>query len=193
MRRHPIPQVLSLIALVALACGLVAGCGGGNIGAGASSSSASTTATRPAGSATATAPAARSMARRSGRSRASAVSAALSYQVHTPPNRRFVAAPIGSSAASQLVKHGAIVVPVAVGGPGKVSAFGQAQIAGRGIVHVAQAAPKTVRGVGIVDLKLRLTPLARAQLAAGRGILMYVAVAFSKGQVIQRLRVPLKP
>jgi hypothetical protein len=38
-----------------------------------------------------------------------------------------------------------------------------------------------------------LTPLARRQLAAGRSIDMFVGVSFSKGEVIQRMEVHLKP
>jgi hypothetical protein len=188
MRRHSTPPALLLLTLAALPCGLVAGCGG--------SGSTSTTAATGAAATTAAAATAASATRRAATTPAtprSAASAALAAQAYTPPRRRFAAAPIGAAAVSQLARTGSIRVPVAVGGPGRVSAFGQAQIPQHGILHVAEAAPRTAGRAGTVTLTLRLTPLARAQLAAHRSILMYLAISFSKGEVIQRMPVRLKP
>lgn len=180
MRRHLLP----LLALIALPAGVVAGCGGGNVGGSASATSTTTSATHAATTASGA----------HGSAKAAARSAAAKRKTRPKPSpHAFAAATITPTAASQLSKRGQLVLPVATGGPGTVTAFGQAQIAGKGIVHVADATPQAVRKAGVVDLTLTLTPLARAQLAAGRGIDMFVAVSFSKGSVFQREEVHLKP
>lgn len=195
MRRHRTPPVPLLLALVALPAGLLAGCGGGSIGG--KTTGATTTATTA--STTATTSTTTTTAKRSATTAttpttpAQAATAAMNAETTTRPKHRFAAAPITHKAVSQLERRGSIVIPVAVGGPGKVTAFGQAEIPGKGIVHVAEAAPKTVARAGLVKLTFTLLPVARAQLAAGRSILMYVAVGFSKGEVFQRIPVRLRP
>lgn len=188
MRRHS-PSLLLSSALVAA---LAAGCGGGSTGSGTVASGTSTAAT--ATTTTATTPTtATTRTATTPATPAARAAAVLSSQANTPPKRRFAAAPISSAAASQLAKGRTIVVPVVVGGPGKISAFGQAQLANGRIEHVAEAAPKVVHGAGTVTLQLRLKPVALQQLAAGKRMVMYVAVRFSKGEVIDRLTVPLNP
>jgi hypothetical protein len=195
MRRLPTSPVLPLLALVVLAAGLAAGCGGGNTGSGTVASGA-TTATATAPPTTAGTTAATTAPKTTATTRASATSravAALSSQAYTPVKRRFAAAPLGSSAGSRLVKRGTIPITVAVGGPGRVSAFGQAQLPDKRIVHVAESDARVLKRAGVARLTLRLAPIARQTLAAGHRLVMYVAVRFSKGEVIQRLTVPLNP
>lgn len=178
MRRHLLP----LLALVLLPAGVVAGCGGGSVGGGTAASSTTASATHAAATST--------TAGHGSAKKAAARSAATKRK---PSPHAFAAARITPAAASQLSKRGQLVLPVATGGPGTVRAFGQALIPGKGIVHVAEARPQVVTRAGVVDLTLTLTPLARAQLAAGRGIDMFVAVSFSKGAVFQREEIHLKP
>jgi len=194
MRRHRTPPAALLLALLALPVAVLAGCGGGSIGGrttGATTtvapatastmSSTTTTVPRPATTpTTATTP-------------AQAATAMMNAETTTRPKHRFAAAPITRKAVSRLEQRGSIVIPVAVGGPGKVTAFGQAEIPGKGIVHVAEAAPRTVARAGVVKLTFTLLPVARQQLAAGRSVLMYVAVGFSKGDAFQRIPVRLRP
>lgn len=182
MTRHSFP----LLALLALPFALLAGCGGGSVGGSTSSSTAastSTTAQHAASSSTAAAKKQRGGARTTARAARPA----------RPSPHAFAAARITPAAATALAKQGAIILPVATGGPGKVTAFGQAEIPGKGIIHVATARPQVLRRAGIVRLTLVLTPLARAQLAAGRPIDMFVAVGFSKGLVFDREEVHLTP
>lgn len=183
MRRHHIPAAIPLLALVALPAGLLAGCGGGSTATGpaTSASAAGTTAQHATATTTSKAPRTTTTQPRTTRTTAK------------PAPHAFASAVITPAASSQLATRGALVLPVAVGGPGKVSAFGQAEIPRVGIVHVADARPVMAARAGIVNLKLTLTPVARAQLAAGRSIVAYVAVSFSKGQVIQRTRIVLRP
>lgn len=196
MRRHLAPPAPLLLALLALPLGLIAGCGGGSIGgktgttgtAAATATTTATTTTSPAGTQRA-----RTTTATTPRTGVGAAVAAMNADRYTPPKHRFAAAPITHTQVSQLEKRGSIVIPVVVGGPGRVSAFGQAEIPGKGIIHVAEAAPQTVARGGVVKLTFTLSPVARQQLAAGRGILMYVAVLFSKGEVIQRIPVHLRP
>ncbi len=184
MRRHHIPAAIPLLVLVVLPAGLVAGCGGGS------------TATGPATAASA--------AGTTARHTTAATTPKASHTTATQPPRTtkttakpsphaFASAVITPAASSQLATRGALVLPVAVGGPGTVTAFGQAEIPRVGIVHVADARPVVAARAGVVDLKLTLTPVARAQLAAGRSIVTYVAVSFSKGSVIQRTQIVLRP
>jgi hypothetical protein len=188
MTRHRFPLIALFACLLAPSIGLIAGCGSS-----ASSDTTAATSTTPA-SQTQTAVTSSTTPRTAKPATPAATAkAVLSNQVHTPPTHRFIAAPINQAGASQLARTGTIVVPVAVGGPGTISGFGQAEIPRKGILHVAEAAPKHVRAAGIVDLTYKLTPLARAQLAAGKSIDMFVAVSFSKGEVIQRMEVHLKP
>jgi len=183
MRRHHIPAAIPLLVLVALPAGLLAGCGGGSTSTGpaTSASAAGTTAQHAA---TTTTPKAGTTATHPSGTTATTAK---------PSPHAFASAVITPAASSQLATRGALVLPVAVGGPGTVSAFGQAEIPRVGIVHVADAKPVVAPRAGIVDLKLVLTPVARQQLAAGRSIVTYVAVSFSKGQVIQRTRIVLRP
>ena len=183
MRRHHIPAAIPLLVLVALPAGLLAGCGGGSTSTGpaTSASAAGTTAQHAA---TTTTPKAGTTATHPSGTTATTAK---------PSPHAFASAVITPAASSQLATRGALVLPVAVGGPGTVSAFGQAEIPRVGIVHVADAKPVVAPRAGIVDLKLVLTPVARQQLSAGRSIVTYVAVSFSKGQVIQRTRIVLRP
>lgn len=175
MRRPAIPHLQAWLALVALVALAVAGCGGSSPGTGATTTNAPTQgATTPGSSTTST-------------------TASGARTARKPSPHAFAAAPITSAGAAQLVKTGRISLPVAVGGPGTVSAFGQAALPGNGVVRVAQGSTVVSGKAGTVNLTLALTPLARAQLAAGRSILMYVGVSFSKGDVVQRLEVLLKP
>ncbi len=184
MRRHHIPAVIPLLALVALPAGLLAGCGGGSTATGpaTSASAAGTTAQHTTASTT---------------PKTSGTTATQPQRTTKttarPSPHAFASAVITPAASTHLAKSGALVLPVAVGGPGKVSAFGQAEIPRVGIVHVADAKPVVAARAGIVDLKLVLTPVAREQLAAGRSMVTYVAVSFSKGQVMQRTRIVLRP
>jgi hypothetical protein len=196
MKRHRTPPTFLLLALVALPLLLLAGCGGSaSSGTAATTGGPATTTATTTSAATATATKTRHARRSPALSRAqrAVLRATVRAQLYTRPRRRFLAAPISHAAASRLARSGAVVVPVAVGGPGTVSAFGQAQLPGQGVVRVAEAAPRTARAAGRVKLTLALTPEARARLAAGRGLLMYVAVRFSKGTVIERMPVRLAP
>ncbi len=181
MKRHPLP----LLALLALPFGMLAGCGGGSVGG---STSAGSSATSTTGQAQHAATSGTTSAKTTGRGAATRAARAARPSPHA-----FAAARITPAAATALSKQGALILPVATGGPGKVTAFGQAEIPGKGIVHVATARPQVLRRAGIVRLTLVLTPLARAQLAAGRPIDMFVAVGFSKGRVFDREEVHLKP
>lgn len=183
MRRHHIPAAIPLLALIALPAGLLAGCGGGS------------TATGPATSASAGATVAQhtTASTTSKKAHTTATQSRTTGTTAKPSPHAFASAVITPAASSQLATRGALILPVAVGGPGKVSAFGQAEIPGVGIVHIADARAVMAPRAGIVDLKLVLTPVARRQLAAGRSIVTYVAVSFSKGQVIQRTRIVLRP
>lgn len=176
-------KLLPLLALIALLAGLLAGCGGGSVGGG----------TPAASTAASAAHATKTTATGSHGSTKGTATSTSAKRKPKPSPHAFAAATITPAAASQLSKRGQLVLPVATGGPGTVRAFGQAQIPGKGIVHVADATPQVVKKAGVVDLTLTLTPLARAQLAAGRGIDMFVAVSFSKGDVFQREEVHLKP
>lgn len=177
MRRHFLP----LLALVALPAGLLAGCGGGSVGGSSSTSSTGATTTQRAATSTAT-------------THASGLAQARSPVHKTKPSpHAFAAAKITPTAASSLSQRGQLVLPVATGGPGTVRAFGQAEIPGKGIIHIAEARPMVVHRAGIVDLTLVLLPVARAQLAAGRPIDMFVAVSFSHGEVLEREEVHLRP
>jgi len=177
MRRHLLP----LLALAALPAGLLAGCGGGSVGGAPSTSSTGAATTQHAATSTTA-------------THASRLPQARSPVHRTKPSpHAFAAAKITPAAASSLSQRGQLVLPVATGGPGTVRAFGQAEIPGKGIVHIAAAQPMVVRRAGIVDLRLVLLPIARAQLAAGRPIDMFVAVSFSHGQVFEREEVHLKP
>lgn len=178
MRRHLLP----LLALVLLPAGVVAGCGGGSVGGGTAATSTTAASTHAAASSTS-----------AGHGSAKTTAAKAAKRKPRPSPHAFAAATITPAAASQLSRRGQLVLPVATGGPGTVRAFGQAQIPGKGIVHVAEARPQVVARAGVVDLTLTLTPLAKAQLAAGRGIDMFVAVSFSKGDVFQREEIHLKP
>lgn len=190
MRRHRIPPAALLLALPVA---LLAGCGGGSIGGKTTGATTTTAATASATtSATTTAKQSPTPAA-TPTTPEQAAAAAMNTETTTRPKHRFAAAPITRKAVSQLERRGSIVIPVAVGGPGKVTAFGQAEIPGKGIVHVAEAAPKTVASAGVVKLRFTLLPVARQQLAAGRSILMYVAVGFSRGDVFQRIPVRLRP
>ena len=185
MRRHHIPAVIPLLALVALPAGLLAGCGGGSTATGpATSASSAATTTQHTTTATTTPKTTGTTATQPPRT---------TKTTAKPSPHAFASAVITPAASTHLAKSGTLVLPVAVGGPGKVSAFGQAEIPRVGIVHVADAKPVVAKRAGIVDLKLVLTPVARAQLAAGRSIVTYVAVSFSKGQVMQRSRIVLRP
>ena len=95
--------------------------------------------------------------------------------------------------APVLSKTGAVTIPVALGGPGRLTAFGQAELPHAGIVKVAHAAPVTAPGRGVVHLDLRLTSRARHYLAAGHSLVMYVAIYFSKTGEGQNIPVPLRP
>jgi len=181
MKRH----VLPLLALLALPAGLLAGCGGGSVaGSGSTTTGGTAAATQPASTS--------STSKTSTTSR----SAATGTTRHAPARvsrHAFAAAQITPPAASSLARTGQLVLPVATGGPGRVSAFAQAQIAGAGIVHVATARPVTATRAGIVRLTLVLTPLARRQLAAGRSVDAFVAIHFSRNDVIQREEIVLRP
>jgi hypothetical protein len=181
MRRH----LLSLLALAALPAGLLAGCGGGSVAAGTSTSSTAATTAQQAARSTTTTTRARA-------SRATTRARSPPAKPKVSPHA-FAAATITPAAASSLSQRGQLVLPVATGGPGTVRAFGQAEIPGKGIIHVAEARPTVVHRAGIVNLTLVLLPVARAQLAAGRPIDMFVAVSFSHGEVFQREEVHLKP
>lgn len=180
MRRHLLP----LLALAVLPAGVVAGCGGGSVGGGTAATSTTASSTHAAATSTTAG---------HGSAKKAAPRSAATKRKPKPSPHAFAAATITPAAASQLSKRGQLVLPVATGGPGTVRAFGQALISGKGIVHVAEARPQVVTRAGVVDLTLTLTPLARAQLAAGRGIDMFVAVSFSKGEVFQREEIHLKP
>jgi hypothetical protein len=183
MRRHHIPGVIPLLALVALPAGLLAGCGGGSTASG----HPATTRTVAAAQQTTTSSSA-TTTRHSSTTRP-----ARTARTAKPSPHAFAAAAITPAAASHLAQSGTLVLPVAVGGPGTVSAFGQAELPSVGIVHVADARPMAVRRAGVVDLTLTLTPAARRRLAAGRSIVTYVAVSFSKGDVFQRMKIVLRP
>ncbi len=184
MRRHHIPAVIPLLALVALPAGLLAGCGGGSTATGRATSASAAGTTAQHAATTATPKASHTTATQPPRT---------TKTTAKPSPHAFAPAVITPAASTHLAKSGTLVLPVAVGGPGKVSAFGQAEIPRVGIVHVADARPVVATRAGIVDLKLVLTPVARAQLAAGRSIVTYVAVSFSKGQVMQREQIVLRP
>jgi len=178
-------QALPLVALLALPAALVGGCGGGAIGS--STTGATAAATQPA-----TQPAKTSSTTKTSATRTAAAGTARRAPARASPHA-FAAGQITSPAASALAHSGAIVLPVATGGPGRITAFGQAEIPNVGIIHVATARPATATRAGIVDLTLALTPLARRQLAAGRSIDMFVAVQFSRNDVMQREEVVLRP
>ncbi len=113
----------------------------------------------------------------------------------TPPlTRHTVRAPetLSSAQRSRLARTGSTTIPVTLGGPGTLTAFGQAGI-GHAIVKVAHAAPVRAKGRGVVHFTLRLTPRARRRLAAGHSFVMYVGVYSSKSPEGQRITVPLKP
>ena len=193
MRRHCTPPAALVLALLALPAGLLASCGGGSIGGKTTGATTTATAATTTATATSTTTTQAATTATTPTTPAQAATAAMNAETTTRTKHRFAAAPITRKAVSQLERHGSITIPVAVGGPGKVTAFGQAEIPGKGIVHVAEAAPQTVARAGVVKLTLTLLPVGRQQLAAGRGILMYVAVGFSKGDVFQRIPVRLRP
>lgn len=178
MRRHPLP----LLALLALPLGLLAGCGG---------SSSGTTATTAA-TAAATQPATTSGTSSTATTRTAAATTTRTAPARPSPHA-FAAARITRPAASALARTGQLVLPVATGGPGRITAFAQAELPGAGIVHVANARPAVATRAGVVDLTLTLTPLARRQLAAGRSIDAFVAVQFSRNGTIEREEVLLRP
>jgi len=162
-----------LIALGVMAVALaLTGCGGGN------SSSAASGATTAATGAHSVSTAAQG----------AAVAPTL------PLTRYSARAPqaLSSAQRSRLALTGSVAIPVTLGGPGTLTAFGQAGI-GHAIVKVAHAAPVRAKGRGVVHLTLRLTPRARRRLAAGHSFVMYVGVYSSKSPEGQRITVPLGP
>lgn len=172
------PLAASAIAALTL---VAAGCGSGNGRPGTAASSAttassSTTAGRPA--------------RHAAQSPAKAARSAP----RPPLTRHGIRAPetLAPAQRSRLARSGALSVPVTVGGPGRVSAFGQAGI-GHATVKVAHAEPVQAQDRGVVHITLRLNHFARRHLAAGHSFLMYVGVSFSKGFEGQRITVPLSP
>ncbi|HXE44534.1 MAG TPA: hypothetical protein VN635_04990 [Conexibacter sp.] len=179
MRRHLLP----LFAVAALPAGLVAGCGGGSVGGSASTNSTGAATAQHAATSSTTAHAGTS---RTARARSTPAKS-------KPSPHAFAAAKITPAAASSLSQRGQLVLPVATGGPGTVRAFGQAEIPGKGIIHIAEAKPVVSHRAGIVDLTLVLSHVARAQLAAKRPIDMFVAVSFSHGEVFEREEVHLRP
>ena len=129
-----------------------------------------------------------------------ATRATVSGSTAAPPpspdlNRDSFRAPpaLTSTQRSRLLRTGAVAIPVALGGPGRLTAFGQAELPHIGIGKVAHAAPLTATARGVVHLDLRLTPRAGHYLAAGHSFVMYVAIYFSKTGEGQNIPVPLTP
>lgn len=169
------PAARLVIAVLLIAALALPGCGGSG---GGSSSTAGSTATGPTGAA---------------RRRAEAARAAENAPYAGTRRLPFAATPLSAAQRSRLAKTGRVTLPVHVDSAGRVSAFGQAELEGT-IRKIAHAAPVRASGAGTVDLKLRLTPLAHRYLAggAGRSVLMYVGIFFSKSRSAQRLAVPLE-
>jgi hypothetical protein len=180
-RLHPVTAVF--VTVVVFAAAYLCGCGGG-------ANSSSTVPATPTTTATATAGSTGAALRVRTVPRPGSVPGSTSTPARSP--HAFAAAPITHRQASALVRTGQIAIPVAAGGPGEVSAFGQAQI-GKAILRVAQAPAVVLKAPGMVVLHMHLTPVARSTLAAGHPILMFVGVQFSNGQFVQRLEVLLHP
>ncbi len=159
-------RALAALGAIAVALALT-GCGGGNSSSAASASTGSDSASSTAkGAAAAPTP------------------TLTRHAVRAPETLSF-------AQRTQLARSGSVAIPVTLGGPGTLTAFGQAGI-GHAIVKVAHAAPVRAKGPGVVHFTLRLTPRARSRLAAGHSFAMYVGVYSSKSPEGQRITVPLR-
>lgn len=97
---------------------------------------------------------------------------------------------ISATAASRLARTGKVTVPIGVSAPGKVVITGRAPIGKR--ILTAATGSRTAKAAGAVNVTLRLTKLARRELARKRRLRLSLSITHTKVPSPKKLTLTLK-